>query len=199
MFCNKNRYADYLPVDIAANGLILATYDYQLYGTRRIYNMTSSGEYKVSWEEIIEIGRKVINERMPLNGVVWYPGGSMKNSRILHNLAFFFFQWIPAIFIDCLLVILGYKPILMKIQRRIWNGYEIFEYYANNQWDFDNEGSLRARELLNPREREEWKIDGVGLDMDDYFYHCVHAARLYILKETDDTIPGAKRHMKMFV
>lgn len=75
----------------------------------------------------------------------------------------------------------------------------MFEYYANNQWDFDNEESLRARNLLNPREKKLYKVDGDGLDMVDYFTNCTHAARLYILNETDDTIPQAKRHMKMYV
>lgn len=35
--------------------------------------------------------------------------------------------------------------------------------------------------------------------MYEYFEHCIHAARLYILKETDDTIPAARRHMKVYV
>lgn len=37
------------------------------------------------------------------------------------------------------------------------------------------------------------------IDMYEYFEDCIHAARLYILKETDDTIPAAKRHMKVYV
>lgn len=42
-------------------------------------------------------------------------------------------------------------------------------------------------------------IERVYLDIDmyEYFEDCIHAARLYILKESDDTIPAAKRHMKM--
>lgn len=71
----------------------------------------------------------------------------------------------------------------------------MFEYYANNQWDFDNEESLNARSTLNPRERATYKCDGDGVDYFDYFTKCVHAARLYILKEPDDTLPAARRHM----
>lgn len=85
----------------------------------------------------------------------------------------------------------------MKIQTRIKNGYDIFEYYANNQWDFNNDDSLKARNLMNPREKILYKIDGIGLDMEDYFLHCTHCARLYILKEPDHTIPRAKLHMKV--
>lgn len=35
--------------------------------------------------------------------------------------------------------------------------------------------------------------------MYEYFEHCIHAARLYILKESDETIPAARRHMKVYV
>lgn len=85
----------------------------------------------------------------------------------------------------------------MRIQKRIAKGYEVFEYYANNQWDFDNSGTLEARELMNPLERKIYKVDGDGINYLDYFTDAVHCTRLYILKETDDSIPAAMRHMKM--
>ncbi|XP_018577756.1 putative fatty acyl-CoA reductase CG5065 [Anoplophora glabripennis] len=162
---------------------------------RRIYNLTSSSQYKLSWSEIIEIGREVINTKMPLNGVAWYPGGSMKKSRLVHNVCFYLFHIVPAIIVDALLLVLGYKPVLLRVQKRISKGFEVFEYYANNQWDFVNDDSLDARELLNPRERAVYKVDGDGMDYFEYFTNCVHCTRLYILKEPDETIPAARRHM----
>nr|CAI5862013.1 unnamed protein product [Callosobruchus analis] len=164
---------------------------------RRIYNLTSSSLYKISWSDIIEIGRKVIETRMPLNNVAWYPGGSMKKSRIVHNICFYLFHMLPAILVDTLLYVLGFKPILMRVQQRISKGFEVFEYYANNQWEFNNEEALKARDILNPRERQTYKVDGDGIDYVDYFTDCVHCTRLYILNEPDDTIPAAKRHMKI--
>ncbi|XP_057664141.1 putative fatty acyl-CoA reductase CG5065 [Diorhabda carinulata] len=196
MYCNSDGYADFLPVDIGVNAIIASTYDYVTFGKRRIYNLTSSSEYKISWSEIIDIGREVIEKKMPLNNVAWYPGGSMKKSRLVHNICFYLFHILPAILVDALLILLGYKPVLMRVQKRISKGFEVFEYYANNQWDFDNEDSLKAREILNPKERQIYKLDGDGIDYVDYFTHCVHCTRLYILKETDDTIPAAKRHMR---
>lgn len=197
MYCNSERYADFLPVDIAVNGLLCASWDHLTYKQRRIYNLTSSAEYKVSWEQIIEIGREVINKRIPLNWVVWYPGGSMKRNKLLHYLAVLFFHLLPAVILDALLLCMGYKPVLWKIQQRIIKGFEVFEYYANNQWDFHNEGSLEARKNLNPKEMKIYKLNGEGLDYHDYFTDCVHAARLYILKEPDSTIKTAKRHMRI--
>lgn len=37
----------------------------------------------------------------------------------------------------------------------------------------------------------------LDIDMMEYFEDCIHAARLYLLNEPDDTIPAARRHMKM--
>lgn len=49
MYCNENGYADYVPVDIAVNAVLVATWNY-LYlkdHEKRVYNFTSSNEFKV--------------------------------------------------------------------------------------------------------------------------------------------------------
>nr|QGV11526.1 FAR9 [Tetrastichus brontispae] len=111
MYCNENGYADYVPVDIVVNAILAVTWNFIHNKDRekRVYNLTSSSEFKVSWAEIIDIGRRV-TEKVPLNGVVWYPGGSMKKSRLMHNICVFLFHWIPAYLIDTLIFCLGYPP-----------------------------------------------------------------------------------------
>ena len=71
----------------------------------------SSAEIKLSWQEIIDLGRSIVNKKTPLNGVLWYPGGSITSSRIRYNIQAFFFHWLPALILDCLLFCLGYKPV----------------------------------------------------------------------------------------
>lgn len=78
---------------------------------RRIYHLVSSAEIKVSWEQLIDCGRWIICNRLPLNGVLWYPGGSMKSSRLHHNICCILYHWIPAILLDCLLFCLRYPPV----------------------------------------------------------------------------------------
>nr|CAD7198679.1 unnamed protein product [Timema douglasi] len=158
MYCNQEGYADYLPVDIAVNGFLVATWNYIANKDyeKRIYHLTSSSEIRISWAEIIERGRR-ITEKIPLNNIAWYPGGSMKKSKLLHNICVFFFHLLPAYFIDSLIFLAGHKPI----------------------------------------EKKAFKIDGEGLDIDSYFEHCISAARIYILNEPLDTLPAARRHMRM--
>ncbi|KAL0809207.1 hypothetical protein ABMA28_011431 [Loxostege sticticalis] len=199
MYCKSNSYADYLPVDVFINGIMIVAWNYITYGDKKstVINFTSSAEIKVTWLEMIDAGREIIMNRVPLNGVVWYPGGSMKHSRLYHNICAFFFHWLPAMFIDTLLFCLGYKPILMRVHRRISKGFEVFEYYTNNQWDFKSDIAQMVRKRLNTKERRDYKVDAVGLDIMKYFEDCIKAARIYILKEYDDTLPAARRHMRV--
>lgn len=199
MHCNQDGYADYLPVDVAVSGIMLATWNFlgNSEHKQRIYHLTSSSELKVTWAELIDRGRRLVTEKVPLNGVVWYPGGSMKKSRLAHNIAMFFFHLLPALLIDGLIFLSGNKPIMMRVQRRINKGFEVFEYYANNQWDFKNEYVVKIRKMLNDKERLVFPIEGNDLDIDEYILNCIQAARLYILKEPPETIPAAKRHMRV--
>uniref|UniRef100_A0A182M294 Fatty acyl-CoA reductase n=1 Tax=Anopheles culicifacies TaxID=139723 RepID=A0A182M294_9DIPT len=199
MYCNSDGYGDYLPVDFAVSAMCVCTWNYVANQDhkRNIYHLVSSAEIKVSWEGIIERGKWIVSNKIPLNGVLWYPGGSMKRTRWEHNLSAFFFHWIPAFVIDCLLYCFGYKPILWRIHQRIAKGFEVFEYYANNQWDFDNATVLYLRTIINEEEKVKFKIDAGGVEIQEYFENCIRAARWYILKETDDTIPAARRHMRV--
>jgi fatty acyl-CoA reductase len=53
------------------------------------------------------------------------------------------------------------------------------------------------RSKINEIEKVKYKIDANGVVIREYFENCIKAARLYILKETDDTLPAARRHMRM--
>ncbi|XP_025834148.1 putative fatty acyl-CoA reductase CG8306 [Agrilus planipennis] len=111
MYCDQDGYADYLPVDILVNGSIVVTWYYLTQKPKTYFNFTSSSEYQITNQEIIEIGRRVIATRMPLNGVAWYPGGSMKRSRFIHNLCVIFYHYLPAIILDTFIWLSGNKPV----------------------------------------------------------------------------------------
>jgi fatty acyl-CoA reductase len=78
---------------------------------RRVYHLTSSSEFKITWAEIIETGRKIVRDQVPFNGVVWYPGGSMKKSKLIHNICVILFHVIPAYLIDAIIFLSGNKPV----------------------------------------------------------------------------------------
>jgi len=77
----------------------------------RVFHLTSSSEFKITWAEIIESGRKIVRDEVPFNGVVWYPGGSMKKSKLIHNICVILFHMLPAYLIDALIFLSGNKPV----------------------------------------------------------------------------------------
>lgn len=86
---------------------------------------------------------------------------------------------------------------MIRVHKRILKGFQVFEYYANNQWDFDNSNVQYLRTVINSREKAMYKIDAEDLDMMAYFENCIKAARIYILNEKEETLPAARRHMRM--
>lgn len=101
------------------------------------------------------------------------------------------------IFFDYFDVLIFFYCSLVRIQDRINKGFEVFEYYANNQWEFRNEHVHYMRRIMNEREKIEYKVDGNDMDIRSYFRDCIMAARIYILKEMPETLPRARLHMKM--
>lgn len=83
------------------------------------------------------------------------------------------------------------------MQRRIQKGFDVFEYYANNQWDFDNANMVYTRKIMNDTEKKAFPIEDKDIDVNEYFEDCIRAARKYVLNQSDDTIPAARRHMTM--
>jgi fatty acyl-CoA reductase len=83
------------------------------------------------------------------------------------------------------------------VQDRIVKGMVVFEYYANNQWDFENHNLLNMRSILTKTEANRYIIDGTDMNLLDYFESCIRSARIYILKDMPDTLPAARRHMRV--
>lgn len=45
------------------------------------------------------------------------------------------------------------------MQRRIQKGFDVFEYYCSNQWDFDNANVLYMRSIINDVESKRYAIE----------------------------------------
>ncbi|KAF2897500.1 hypothetical protein ILUMI_08676 [Ignelater luminosus] len=197
MFCDPQGFADFVPADIVANAFICVAWYFLQNRDVQIYNLTSTAEIRVTWGEIIDMGKKIAAKDMPFNWVVWYPGGSIKTSRLLHEICAIFLHYIPAIFLDSLIVLTGNKPVLWKVHQKIRGGSELLEYYVHRKWEFSSDNGQATRKVFNENEKKIYPLDKTGLDIYNYFYNATHGARLYLLKESDETLPTARRHMNV--
>ncbi|XP_056632464.1 putative fatty acyl-CoA reductase CG5065 [Diorhabda sublineata] len=202
MYMDSKSYANLIPVDATVSGILVFSWYYlNTKNSPHIFNLcVPEIDVKKTWEDILDLGRDIIENDVPFNGILWYPGGGITKNRLYAKINFILFQIIPALFIDMLLFVLGYKPILFNFQMRILKGTEMFEFYTTRAWDFETENTLKIRELLNERELGNYVLKAGSINIRDYLIKCMLSCRRHILKETDDMIPAAKRNMKiMFV
>uniref|UniRef100_A0A1I8M430 Fatty acyl-CoA reductase n=1 Tax=Musca domestica TaxID=7370 RepID=A0A1I8M430_MUSDO len=201
MYIREEGYGDMVPLDFAVSGIIASTWRYLTTDVEPmempIVHLSCAKDMKITWRELIEVGRWVVDKKVPVNGVVWYPGGSIKSNIILHWISMILFHWLPALLLDTLLVLFRQKPVLIRVQKRITKGLTVIGYYANGTWNFDNSNVIGMRKLMNNRERLTYPIEVFEFDPTDYFADCLMCARRIILKQTDDTLPAAKRHLRI--
>lgn len=116
MLINGDNPSEIIPVDMAINGLITIPYDIRRRcgGAEKrpekvpVFNVTCCESRKSPWKNVLELGESV-NKEFPIEAGVWYPGGSMTTSTLVHRTRAVLFHWAPAYFIDFLLFCFGQK------------------------------------------------------------------------------------------
>jgi fatty acyl-CoA reductase len=74
---------------------------------------------------------------------------------------------------------------------------DVLGYYICNKWDFSNKGVYYLRTILGKAEKEKYSIEIVDLDIKKYFADTMKAMRRYIFNESDETLPRARRVIKV--
>lgn len=73
-----------------------------------VYNCTTGSDMSVTWNKFLKEGEKQYM-KYPSTKMLWYPGGAMHRSYIVHVVYFLLLQMIPAILLDTVLYIRGKK------------------------------------------------------------------------------------------
>nr|CAD7420785.1 unnamed protein product [Timema poppensis] len=111
----KGEYhSEVIPVDFAINGLLMLAAKVGSSSDRPkevpVYNLTASAVKKMTWKEVLDIGRKIIYD-YPFEMTVWYPDGNIRASKFMHNMCVIFLHFLPAYLIDFLMLIFFQKPL----------------------------------------------------------------------------------------
>ncbi|XP_061727970.1 putative fatty acyl-CoA reductase CG5065 [Cydia pomonella] len=200
LYSDPSLTADYIPVDVSIKNIIAAAW---ARGTKpleptddiEIYNSCAGKLNNITMGELVENGKKMGAE-IPLNDSLWMVGGSITTSKTIHYIKVLFLHLLPAVFIDLVLWILGKKPMLIKIQRRIYIANLALRYYVTKQWTFTNQNFVKLRSRIKKEDQEEFYYDVENVDKFDYFMQCIIGGRRYLLKEKDEDLPMARAHYK---
>lgn len=114
MHCNPDYPADVLPVDIAINAIITAAWERgrkeNEFKEIEYRNITLAHDKQLTWGQAVERGQEFFYKN-PLCFSLWYPAGSIKSNYWQHLFCVIFFHYLPAYFIDGLLILLRKKPL----------------------------------------------------------------------------------------
>ncbi|KAI5640098.1 male sterility protein domain-containing protein [Phthorimaea operculella] len=203
IYSDPDLIADYIPVDIAIKNFIAAAW---IRGTKKlektddipIYNCCASNLNNITMGELVKVGLKIA-QNYPLNDMMWNIGGSITTSRTLHYIKVILLHLLPAIFVDTLLWLMGRKPLLVKIQRRIYIANMALRYYVTQQWTFENKNFIQVRSRIKPEDQKEFYYEIENVDKYEYFKNSCIGGRRYLLKEKDEDLPKAKAHFRRMV
>ncbi|KAK5638607.1 hypothetical protein RI129_012902 [Pyrocoelia pectoralis] len=182
---NPDLKVDYMAVDSCVRALIMASWakctskDPEEKLDVSFYNSSNNGLYHITMKEFIEIGKEAVWEA-PFSNILWFPGGGVTAYKFWHYL--------------------NKKPLLVKIQRRIYIAHIALDHFMSNYWTFPNDKCLALEKKLLPEEVAEFGYDRHNIKVPGYFFNCFKYGRRYLLKEDDSTLERAKINLyRMYV
>lgn len=88
----------------------------------------------------------------------------------------------------------------MHVHKRLAKGLDVLDYYTNNNWEFMNTNLISIVDLMNETELNKYYFDIHGFNrerVEKLIGDSIRGARKYILKESDETLPLARKRMRM--
>ncbi|CAG4978358.1 unnamed protein product [Colias eurytheme] len=193
--------ADYIPVDVAIKNFIAAAW---IRGTKKleptddipIYNICAGSLNTITMQEMVDNGIAVM-DIMPFDNVIWVSNNpKVSSSRLRYNISVLFEHLLPSLFIDLLLYLMGKKPLLVKIQRRIYVAQIALQYFTTQQWTFCNDNFIKLRSVLKEDDKKEFYYEIENIDHWSYMVDSGYGARKFVLNEKDEDLPKARAHYK---
>lgn len=191
--------SDFLPVDVTIKAMLTSAWKRGSQTVTRdpsvhVYNCTAHNIRRVVIRELVSLGLR-INEKVPLSGIIWYPRTILTTNRFLHYVLTLLIHLLPALLIDETIKLLGGRPILFNIQKKIYSSVIQLSHFLHNEWTFHNSKML---DLLTkdvpPAEQGIFGYDFRNFNGDTFFENCLIGAKRYLLHEDLTRTREAKQH-----
>ncbi|XP_045508710.1 putative fatty acyl-CoA reductase CG5065 isoform X1 [Colias croceus] len=189
--------ADLLPVDIAIDTLMAVAWETAIDKpkTVKVYNC-STCENPTRWSDF-ELSLRRYLPKYPLDAALWYPSGAGVENRYIHKFLEFTLQTIPLHLAEYILNTLGVKMriSLITAEQKMRAMNDVLTFFALREWQFRTDNVKRLRNRLTPQDREIYNLDPQTIDWDEQYKNFIIGTRKYLLKEPDENMPEAARHM----
>ncbi|XP_021938103.1 fatty acyl-CoA reductase wat-like [Zootermopsis nevadensis] len=215
MHCNEDMLAEVVPVDMVINVTIAAAWDVatqhrlksQQYLPEKqtgnlpgpdddipILNYVSSIQNPLTWAQFMKFNEGT-KEYSPMR-VLWYYCLTLNKYKIMHNLYAIFLHFLPALIVDTAARLVGKKPILWNIYKKIHKFVDVISYFSTQQWKFTNDNVQTLWKRMSPEDQKLFDFNIANIDWQSVFRDSMQGLRIYVAQETTDTIEDAKKRYR---
>jgi fatty acyl-CoA reductase len=190
------KTANIVPVDMTVNALIVSAWEVankpraQTGDQIPVYNYVSSEQKPLTWDQFMDLSSRH-GMQVPSMRSMWYYSLTLNKRRAVHLVYLLFLHFIPATIVDGTALLLGRRPKLLKIYKKINKFCDVISYFSTRDWKFTNKNVQELWQKLDEDDRKLFDFNIDELDWDKYFYTYVRGIRLYLLKDDLSTIPRA--------
>ncbi|KAK6633664.1 hypothetical protein RUM43_001254 [Polyplax serrata] len=199
IYGNPKISSDYIPVDLAIKAMIVASWNRAISRESpmgvEVFNASSYAIKNITQEKLTSIAHHATVE-VPLNDIIWYPTASTTQCKFVYYTCVILLHILPALIIDSALKLAKKKPILMKLQRRIFHANYALTYFITKQWSFKNERMFSLADKILEEDTEDFFYKLTDIDDLEYFITASYGAREYLLHEDNIGLPEAKKHQR---
>lgn len=200
---NYDATSDMVPVDIVANCIICAAYQTTTNSPNKlqVYNMTSGNVNPISWGKFFEYLRNEATDRPPTKIVrpVIKPPKHNRANPISFILTKIFSELLFAYTIDLILLLIGYKKIMVRITQKMHHGYKMLKPFTTNEWNFKSDNVIHLSESLTDADKHLFKFDMRNFDWKEQARKTYDGGRMMILKEepTKESIQSGRNRQTL--
>ncbi|KAK6633920.1 hypothetical protein RUM44_004527 [Polyplax serrata] len=197
IICDEKCVMDVIPVDIVVNTLIAAAWHTARHRsiTVPVYNCTSGTLNPISWYNYGRLTEKYCLQ-VPSKYVQWYPGFSFTTNRFRHSIIELFMHFLPALFIDLIMVLNGMKPIMFEIAKKFKKACKNGEFFALHEWKFQCDNLVALNKAISAEnDKDTFSVDIAKIEWDSYVRNYLMGLRKFVLKDDPETLAGARKKL----
>ncbi|CAG9802078.1 unnamed protein product [Chironomus riparius] len=200
MLMDVNTTKNYIPVDTCMNGYIMIAKHLASLKERPkevpVYNLTAHESNTISMKEYFKIcvDLKFV---YPFSVGLWYPNVSITTNEFYYYFNIFLFQWIPALFVDFLLMLFGQRRFMIKIQKKLLNGMDVVRCFLLYDFKFKTENFDSLMKIQSQDDYNRFFIDTKKIDTTRLFQGTIIGGREFLGKDPKSTIPRARIFIKI--
>lgn len=129
-----------------------------------------------------------------------YPEFTYRKNLFVHKIVEIFFHFLPAFIFDIIMRMQGSKPIMMKIATKFQKAAIAGTFFAMKEWVFETHNLKQLMADVNAaKDGDEFNCNMEDLDWEKYVENFTLGIRKYVLKDSTESLPCARRKVKRYI